>query len=145
MVQTVFDRFWLLLPAFACFGLLWSAFVYGCFCLFLQFSPSRNHWPFRPLGNLITLGIFTRKDLQSTFHTNLCVLAVFDLGYITVALLDSILRIFDTKGILNGSYSDPQSVPNTVWIHLFPYFLWPVSNIFMNSATYMTMAIAIDR
>ena len=97
------------------------------------------------LGNLITLGIFTRRDLQSTFHTNLCVLAVFDLGYITVALLDSILRIFDDNGILNGSYSDPQSVPNTVWIHLFPTFLWPVSNIFMNSATYMTMAIAIDR
>ena len=97
------------------------------------------------LGNLITLGIFTRRDLHSTFHTNLCVLAVFDLGYITVALLDSILRIFDDNGILNGSYSDPQSVPNTVWIHLFPTFLWPVSNIFMNSATYMTMAIAIDR
>ena len=97
------------------------------------------------LGNFITLGIFTRKDLQSTFHTNLCILAVFDLGYITVALIDSVLRIFDGNGIFKGSYSDPKSIPNTAWIHLFPYFLWPVSNIFMNSATYMTMAIAIDR
>ena len=97
------------------------------------------------LGNFATLGIFTRRDLRSTFHSNLCVLAVFDLGYIFVALTDSILRIFDTKGTFQGSYSDPNSVPNTYWIHLFPHFLWPVSNIFMNSATYMTMAIAIDR
>ena len=58
------------------------------------------------LGNFITLGIFTRKDLQSTFHTNLCILAVFDLGYILVTLIDTVLQVVD-----NGGYPDPDIIP----------------------------------
>ena len=58
------------------------------------------------IGNLITIVIFNRKELRSTFHASLCVLAVFDLGYILVTLIDTVLQVVD-----NGGYPDPDIIP----------------------------------
>ena len=58
------------------------------------------------IGNLITIVIFNGKELRSTFHASLCVLAVFDLGYILVTLIDTVLQVVD-----NGGHPDPDIIP----------------------------------
>ena len=58
------------------------------------------------IGNLITIVIFNRKELRSTFHASLCVLAVFDLGYILVTFFDTVLQVVD-----HGGYPDPDIIP----------------------------------
>ncbi len=93
------------------------------------------------LGNLITIVLFNKRDLRSTFHANLSVLAFFDLGYLTINLFNVILNIFDY--IKNSSLHD--GPPNDVWVALFPFFIWPFSNIFLTASMYMTVAISIDR
>ena len=35
--------------------------------------------------------------------------------------------------------------PNFLWAALFPYVIWPFSNIFMTASLYMTVVISIDR
>lgn len=47
------------------------------------------------LGNVFTILIFSTKYLRSTFHTYLIMLAVFDLGYISVATFEEILQLND--------------------------------------------------
>lgn len=57
------------------------------------------------------------------------------------------LKLFDghKKVVHMASCLGEESEPNIVWLTLFPYFLWPVSNIFMTASMYMTVAISIDR
>ena len=49
------------------------------------------------LGNMLTIVVFNRKEIRSTFHTNLSILAFFDLGYSSLAAFNSILKMNDRK------------------------------------------------
>ena len=83
--------------------------------------------------------------MRSTFHANLSVLAFYDLLFILVCLFDSMLHLVDLGGPHKASYPDPDSRPNKLWLGLYPYFLWPFSNIFMTASMFMTIAVSIDR
>ena len=96
-------------------------------------------------GNLLTIIIFNRKELRSTFHASLSVLALFDLGFLFVIIFDTILQLVDLAGPYKSSYPDSESEPNKLWIALYPYVLWPFENIFMTASIYMTVVISVDR
>ena len=74
-------------------------------------------------------------------------MACFDFGYTFISTFESVLKLFDgdKKVVHMASCLGEESEPNIVWLTLFPYFLWPVSNIFMTASMYMTVAISIDR
>jgi hypothetical protein len=96
------------------------------------------------LGNLLTIVIFNKAELRSTFHANLCVLASFDLFYLLITLFDVSLQLFDLS-LYGKSYPDPDAKPNMIWVVLYPYLIWPLGNILMTASMYMTVAISIDR
>ncbi len=93
------------------------------------------------LGNLVTIAMFNRKELRSTFHANLSVLAFFDLGYLVIILFNVSLNLHDY--IVNRSVHEGSA--NPVWLALYPFFIWPFSNIFLTASMYMTVAISFDR
>ncbi len=98
------------------------------------------------LGNFVTILIFSRKEVQSTFHTNLTVLAVFDLSFNFICGLDASLKAFDfDKNVVHSEWACQGTGPNPAWVGLYPYVFWPFSNIFMTASMYMTVAISIDR
>ena len=91
------------------------------------------------LGNLITILIFQRKEMKSTFHILLIILAFADLGYIAFNMIDKCL-VLDARVLDN-----PHTPINTVWVHLYPTFLYPVQQMFMSFSIYMTVAICLNR
>ena len=97
------------------------------------------------IGNIITITIFSRKELRSTFHASLSVLSTFDLGLVTVTTIDAILQLVDINGVHGTSYPDTRAISNKTWLSLYPYVLWPFENIFMTASIFMTVIISIDR
>ena len=96
------------------------------------------------LGNIFTMIVFSSKELRSTFHVLLVVLAFFDLGYLILTLLEEILHIYDitTKGC---TYPDPNCNPNQIWVILFPEFIHPLQYVFLTASEFFTVALSVDR
>ena len=97
------------------------------------------------IGNLSAILVFNRPELRSTFHANLSVLAAFDFAYTLVRSIDSLLKWIDYYQDTSHLMPCEGSYPNILWITLYPYVVWPLSNIFMTASMYMTVAISIDR
>ena len=47
------------------------------------------------LGNILSVTVFSSKELRSTFHVLLVVLAVWDLGHLILSFLEGSLVIYD--------------------------------------------------
>ena len=74
------------------------------------------------------------------------ILACFDFGYTFISTSESILKLADGDKVVHmASCLGEKKAANIVWLTLFPYLLWPLSNIFMTASMYMTVAISIDR
>ena len=96
------------------------------------------------IGNIITIILFSSKDLRSTFHMFLVVLACFDLGYLFLTLLEEIPQMQDIHN-QETTYPDPECNLNKVWVLLYPHFIHPFQYIFMTAAEYLTIIICVDR
>ena len=96
------------------------------------------------IGNFITIILFSSKDLRSTFHMLLVVLAGVDMGYLFLTLLEEIPQMQD---ILNQgtTYPDPKCVLNKVWVLLYPHLIRPFQFVFITAAEYLTIIICLDR
>ena len=96
------------------------------------------------LGNILNICVFLSKELRTTFHMFLVILAIFDLGFLLLILLTSILQIYDI--ISDGTtYPDPNWNPNKVWIGLYPHFIRPFKYIFLTASELFTVVISVDR
>ena len=81
------------------------------------------------LGNILVLRVLSQRHMRNTFNKLRCALAVFDTLHLITAFLNSILE--DTS-------RDAYKI-------VFPYFLWPITNVAHTASTFMTMTIAIER
>ena len=96
------------------------------------------------LGNIVNIALFTSKDLRSTFHMYLVVLAIFDLGFLFLESMTSILQIYDVK--CQGTISpDPNWTPNEFWIMFYPYLIRPFKYTFLTASEIFTVVISVDR
>ena len=66
--------------------------------------------------------------MKSTFHQSLISLAVFEIMFLLLVILDHSLDI-----------------NSPLYIALFPYFFNPMKNIMMSCETYLIMSIALER
>ena len=96
------------------------------------------------MGNIVTIIIFSSKELRSTFHIFLVVLAWFDLGYLFLTLLEEIPQMQDIVS-QGTTYPDPKCNLNIVWVYLYPLFIHPLQYVFLTASEYFTMVISIDR
>ena len=96
------------------------------------------------VGNIFTIIIFNSKELKSTFHTFLVVLAIFDLGLLVLNLLVSALQIHDIK-TQGRTYPDSKWEPTAIWIKLYPKFIHPFKYIFWTASEFFTVIISVDR
>ena len=96
------------------------------------------------IGNIFNIVIFRAKELKSTFHANLIVLAIFDFAYLFIIVSEEIMQLYDYS-IQGTIYPDPQNRPNYLYVSLYPNILWPLSNILMTSSMYQTVVISLDR
>ena len=79
-------------------------------------------------GNIILIVVRMQKDLNNTFNKLLIALAFLDIFTLIIFLAISICKT--SEKIFNI---------------MFPYFLWPVAHIAVNSSTFMTVVIAYER
>ena len=96
------------------------------------------------IGNIITVVLFSSKDLRSTFHMFLVALACVDLGYLFLTLLEEIPQMKDIQK-QGTTYPDPESELNRVWVLLYPHFIRPIQYVFITAAEYITIIICVDR
>ena len=96
------------------------------------------------LGNYFAIRIFSTRELRSTFNMFLVVLAIFDMGYLFLILLEEIPQIIDIKK-QKTTYPDPECELNQVWLYLYPKFIHPMQYVFLTASEYFTVIISLDR
>ena len=96
------------------------------------------------IGNFITVILFSSKDLRSTFHMFLVVLACVDMGYLFLTLLEEIPQMQDIR-TQGTTYPDPECNLNKVWVLLYPHLIRPFQYVFITAAEYLTVIICVDR
>ena len=96
------------------------------------------------IGNFITIILFSSKDLRSTFHMFLVVLACVDMGYLFLTLLEEIPQMRDIR-TQGTTYPDPECHLNKVWVLLYPHLIRPFQFVFITAAEYLTVIICVDR
>ena len=96
------------------------------------------------LGNILNICVFLSKELRTTFHVFLVILAIFDVGFLLLTLLTAILQIHDITS-QGTTYPDPIWNPNEVWIRLYPHFIRPFKYIFLTASELFTVIISVDR
>ena len=96
------------------------------------------------LGNTLSVLIFTSKELRSTFHMLLVVLAFFDLGCLIPTIIEVIVYMYDykTQGTV---FPDPSYKPNVVFFYLYPKFIRPLEFICLLASEYFTVIMSLDR
>ena len=95
-------------------------------------------------GNIFTIMILSSRELRSTFHSFLVVLAGFDLFYLFLILLEEIPQVEDII-TQKTTYPDENCQLNKAWAFLYPYFIHPFQYIFLTSSENLTLAISVDR
>ena len=79
-------------------------------------------------GNLIAVALLAKKKRKTTFQHSLLTLALLDIAFLGMILLDHSVDF-----------------SNQVYTILFPYFLNPAKNILMSWETFLIMSIAFER
>ena len=69
--------------------------------------------------------------MKSNFHQSILTLAIIDLLFVVILIVDSFSLDLDLK--------------NQTYILLFPYIWNPLKNILLCSETYLIMSIALER
>ena len=83
-----------------------------------------------PLSSTITITI-TRPEMKSNFHHTLITLAIVDIVFLGVIIVDT--KRFDLD------------LENQFFIMLFPYVWNPLKNILMNFEAFLMMSISTER
>ena len=90
------------------------------------------------LANILAILIFSRRGLKSNFISLLLALAVFDLLFLALCVIENTRRNFQPQIATDGSVT-------RLHHHLFPYFLFPLHNILLSASIFMTVSISIER
>ena len=86
-------------------------------------------------GNLVSISVLSAKDMRNAFNILLIVLASVDSFLIGFAILDySLIRAFAVPGLGGDVYK-----------RLFPYFLYPTTNVVLCFSIFLVVAIAFER
>ena len=96
------------------------------------------------LGNILSIAVFSSKELRSTFHVLLVILAVLDLGYLILSLLEGPLVIYDIT-TQKEKYQGKEFVRNVVYLALYPKIIYPFKSIFFLASEYFTVVISVDQ
>ena len=92
------------------------------------------------LLNSICLWVLFSKDQKGLFNRTLAFLAVFDLMYNVLDILESIRRIHhDRNSCL------PKPFYQTIHLYMWPQVLRPLRMIMMTASTYTTFILAMER
>ena len=92
------------------------------------------------LGNILSITVFSSKELRSTFHVLLVVLAVWDLGYLILSLLEGPLVIYDTT-TKKEKFRGTEFIRNPVYLALYPKVIYPFKTIFVLASEYFTVCL----
>ena len=82
------------------------------------------------LANTLAIAVFARKNFKSNFNDLLIGLSTFDLLFLITMITESVRKNFE------GHFGDPESFSGFLTsLHhlLFPYFLYPVTNILLTA------------
>ena len=82
-------------------------------------------------GNTVAAFILSRKEMRNAFNLLLITLACFDSTYLFGSILESFRKPFDMATLAH--------------IHLFPYLLYPMTQLAVTGSIFMTVAIALER
>ena len=94
------------------------------------------------VANILAICVFCNKSLRSNFNYLLVALAVFDLLFLLLSIVESVRKTFEDR-VANGS---ELSGLVTQYHHLlFPHFLYPLHNILLTCSIFMTISISIER
>ena len=95
-------------------------------------------------GNSLSILIFTSRELRSTFHMLLVVLATFDSSCLILIILEKILKTYDffTQGTV---FPDPKYKPSVLFFYLYPKLIRPFEFIFILASEYCTVIMSLDR
>ena len=74
----------------------------------------------------------------------LVALAVFDLGYLFLTLLEEIPQMVDIQS-QGTTYPDPECTINNVWLYLYPRLIYPMQYVFLTASEYFTVILSLDR
>ena len=98
---------------------------------------------FGMFANIVAILIFCKKSFQSNFNNLLIALALSDLMFLLLSLIEANMKIFHehlgdaSHWLVIASFES--------YNHLFPYFLYPFRNIFFSVSIFMTVSISIER
>ena len=90
------------------------------------------------LANILAILIFARRGFKSNFTSLLIALAVSDLLFLVLCVIENARRNFLPQVGAEGSVT-------RLHHHLFPYFLYPLHNILLSASIFMTVSISIER
>ena len=96
------------------------------------------------IGNALSILIFTTRELRSTFHMLLVVLAFFDSSCLILIVLEKILKTYDfcTQATV---FPDPKYTPSLMFFYLYPKLIRPFEFIFILASEYCTVIMSLDR
>ena len=98
---------------------------------------------FGAVANISAILIFCKKSFKSNFNNLLIALAVSDLMFLLLSLIEANMTIFHE--LLSDSNHWLVIFSFESYNHLFPYFLYPFRNIFFSASIFMTVSISIER
>ena len=93
-------------------------------------------------ANILAISVLWKREFKTIFNSLLIALAVFDLLFLTLCILESIRKTFEDR-VANGS--EPLGLVTQVHHHLFPHFLYPFHNILLTCSIFMTISISMER
>jgi hypothetical protein len=83
------------------------------------------------VGNIWAIMILLRPEMKSTFHHTLIALAVVDIIFLVILMIE--VQNLDLD------------IENQIFIFFFPYFWNPLKNILMTFETFLMMSISSER
>ena len=90
------------------------------------------------LANILAILIFARRGFKSNFTSLLIVLAICDLLFLVLCVIENARRNFMPQAGAEGSVT-------RLHHHLFPHLLYPLHNILLSASIFMTVSISIER
>lgn len=108
----------------------------GYFCTFLTL--------FGIVTNTAAIFFFSQRIFRSNFNNLLVALAVFDLIFLLISLIDLVMKKFLSPLRETSGHWLLDLIIDT-HIHLIPYFLYPLHNIVFSASIFMTISISIER
>jgi len=92
------------------------------------------------IANIAAILIFSKKSFKSNFNNLLVALAVADLLFLVLSVIDSVAKCLHP---LRAHWLAGWIIE--LHVHLYPYFLWPLHNILYSAGIFMTISISIER